>query len=89
MGRNACDAIHHSYKFSFREEYGHLFRTVQLPQICAAAVGGVILPLLGGRQVNMLVLAGIMLLMGAVCVYFIKETYAEARAVDQTVGEEI
>lgn len=52
-------------------------------------VGGVILPLLGGRQVNMLVLAGIMLLMGAVCVYFIKETYAEARAVDQTVGEEI
>ena len=26
---------------------------------------------------NMLVLAGIMLLMGAVCVYFIKETYAE------------
>lgn len=63
--------------------------TICVPQICAAAVGGVILPLLGGRQVNMLVLAGIMLLMGAVCVYFIKETYAEARAVDQTVGEEI
>lgn len=93
MGRNACDAIHHSYKFSFREEYGHLFRTVQRYNMCTAdmcrTVGGVILPLLGGRQVNMLVLAGIMLLMGAVCVYFIKETYAEARAVDQTVGEEI
>ena len=63
--------------------------TICVPQICAAALGGVILPLFGGRQVNMLVLAGVMLLIGAVCVGFIKETYAESRAVDKTLSEEI
>lgn len=53
--------------------------TICVPQICAAAMGGVILPLLGGHQVNMLVLAGVFLLIGAFCVTFIKESYAEAR----------
>ncbi len=51
--------------------------TICVPQICAAALGGVILPLLGGRQVNMLVLAGAFLLIGAFCVTLIRETYGE------------
>jgi maltose/moltooligosaccharide transporter len=51
--------------------------TICLPQICAALIGGGILHLVGGKQVNMLVLAGIFLIAGAVCVYLIKETIAE------------
>ena len=46
--------------------------TICVPQICAAALGGVILSLLGGRQVSMLVLAGIFLVVGAICVSFVK-----------------
>ncbi len=52
--------------------------TICIPQICAAALGGVILPLLGGRQVNMLVLAGVLLIVGALCVSMVRETYAES-----------
>lgn len=63
--------------------------TICLPQICAAALGGVILPLVCGRQVNMLVLAGAFLLVGAFCVSLIKETYAEAKAADNMMKEEI
>ncbi len=63
--------------------------TICLPQICAAALGGVILPLVGGRQVNMLVLAGAFLIIGAFCVGLIKETYAEAKAADNMMKEEI
>ncbi|NDV82848.1 SLC45 family MFS transporter [Bacteroides sp. 51] len=48
--------------------------TICIPQIVAALVGGGLLYMVGGRQVNMLVLAGILLIIGAVCVYFIKET---------------
>lgn len=48
--------------------------TICVPQICAAALGGVILKLLGGSQIYMLVLAGIFLIIGAFCVNFIKET---------------
>ncbi|WP_321424221.1 SLC45 family MFS transporter [uncultured Bacteroides sp.] len=51
--------------------------TICLPQICAALIGGGILHLVGGKQVNMLVLAGIFLIAGAVCVYLIKETTAK------------
>ena len=51
--------------------------TICLPQICAALIGGGILHLVGGKQVNMLVLAGIFLIAGAVCVSLIKETIAE------------
>lgn len=54
--------------------------TICIPQICAAALGGVILPLLGGRQVNMLVLAGILLVAGAFCVSLVKETYGDSTA---------
>ena len=52
--------------------------TICVPQICAAALGGVVLSLLGGHQISMLVLAGVFLVIGAICVNFIKETYAEA-----------
>lgn len=51
--------------------------TICIPQIIAALGGGSILHILGGLQINMLVLAGIFLLIGAICVSFIKETYAE------------
>lgn len=51
--------------------------TICVPQICAAALGGLILPLLGGHQVNMLVLGGILLVAGAFSVGLVKETYAE------------
>lgn len=61
--------------------------TICLPQICAAALGGVVLPLLGGRQVSMLVLAGILLIVGACCVAFVKETYGEARKTDAMLDE--
>lgn len=59
--------------------------SICVPQICAAALGGVILSLLGGRQVSMLVLAGIFLVVGAICVSFVKETYPEVQ--DETVRE--
>lgn len=59
--------------------------TICVSQICAAALGGVILSLLGGRQISMLVLAGIFLVLGAICVSFVKETYPEVQ--DETVME--
>ncbi len=52
--------------------------TICLPQIIAAAVGGGLLTLVGSKQVNMLVLAGALLIIGAVAVFIIKETYAES-----------
>jgi len=48
--------------------------TICIPQIVAAVVGGGILHLVGGKQINMLVLAGALLMIGACCVYFVKET---------------
>lgn len=53
--------------------------TICVPQIFAAAIGGGLLTLLGSQQVNMLVLAGVFLIIGALCVSFIKETYAEVK----------
>ena len=50
--------------------------TICIPQIAAALVGGLLLHLVGGRQVSMLVLAGVLLIIGAFCVLFIKETIA-------------
>ena len=47
--------------------------TICLPQIVAAACGGLILKLAGGDQVNMFIVAGILLVLGAVSVYFVKE----------------
>lgn len=49
--------------------------TICLPQIVAALFGGVLLRhLCMGMQVGMLVVAGILLLIGAGCVYFVKES---------------
>ena len=52
--------------------------TITIPQIVAAALGGVVFSLLGGEhQLNMIILAGALLIVGGLCVSFIKETYAE------------
>ena len=53
--------------------------TICLPQIVAAAVGGGILTLVGSKQINMLVLAGVLLIVGALAVFIIKETSAEKK----------
>jgi len=47
--------------------------TICIPQIAAAAMGGVILRLAGGSQVNMLVIAGVFLVLGAAAVFNVKE----------------
>ncbi|MBR1538363.1 MAG: SLC45 family MFS transporter [Bacteroidales bacterium] len=55
-------------------EYLGLFNcTICLPQIVAAALGGLVLRAVGGSQAGMLVIAGILLLCGAVSVFAIKE----------------
>lgn len=57
--------------------------TITIPQIVAAAFGGILLSLVGGsshHQINMIGLAGVLLIVGAFCVFFIKETYAESTA---------
>ena len=58
--------------------YGHmgaylgLFNgTICVPQIIAALYGGVILTLVGSHQFNMMVVSGIFLILGAICVKFI------------------
>lgn len=50
--------------------------TICIPQIVAALLGGALLMLFGTQQVNMLVFAGCLLIVGALCVVFIKETIA-------------
>ena len=47
--------------------------TICLPQIIAAALGGVILKLCGGVQANMMIIAGVLLVLGAISVYFVSE----------------
>ena len=47
--------------------------TICLPQIIAAALGGVILKLCGGVQANMMIIAGVLLVLGAICVRFVTE----------------
>ena len=53
--------------------------TICVPQIIAAALGGTILTLVGGTQSHMLMMAGIFLLIGAACVFVIKETIGESK----------
>lgn len=60
--------------------YGHmgaylgLFNgTICLPQIVAAVCGGVILTLVGHNQTNMMIVAGVLLFLGALAVTAIKE----------------
>ena len=62
------------------EGYGHmgvylgLFNgTIWIPQIVAAAIGGTILSAVGSYQYNMMIVAGVALLMGAICVFFVKD----------------
>ena len=62
------------------EGYGHmgaylgLFNgTICIPQIVAAAVGGVLLRLVGSVQSNMMIVAGIALILGALAVSIIKD----------------
>ena len=62
------------------EGYGHmgaylgLFNgTICIPQIVAAALGGVILHLVGSVQSNMLIVAGVALFAGALSVTIIKD----------------
>lgn len=55
--------------------------TICLPQIVAAALGGVLLNILGGSQSYMLVAAGVLLVLGAISVCFIRLTYGEEKTV--------
>ena len=47
--------------------------TICLPQIVAAACGGLLLKLVGGAQVSMFIVAAVFLVLGAVAVRFVKE----------------
>ena len=47
--------------------------TICIPQIVAAALGGVLLAAMGSVQGNMLLLAGILLIVGALCVFIIED----------------
>jgi maltose/moltooligosaccharide transporter len=51
--------------------------TICIPQIVAAALGGVLMSLIGNTQSTMLMIAGLFLLIGALCVFLIKETVGE------------
>ncbi|HRN16928.1 MAG TPA: MFS transporter [Xylanibacter oryzae] len=51
--------------------------TICIPQIVAAAFGGVILSLVCNVQSNMMLVAGGLLIAGALCVFVIKETIGE------------
>lgn len=53
--------------------------TICLPQIVAAALGGVVLQyIVGGRSITMLMVAGVLLVLGAAAVFFVKESYGES-----------
>ena len=47
--------------------------TICLPQIVAAALGGVVLKLCGGVQANMMIIAGVLLVLSAISVRFVSE----------------
>ncbi len=60
--------------------YGHmgaylgLFNcTICLPQIVAALCGGIVFRLVGSHQSTMMIVSGVLLVIGAICVNFIKE----------------
>ena len=46
--------------------------TICLPQIAAAACGGLVLKMVGGAQVSMFLVAGVLLVLGAAAVRFVK-----------------
>ena len=77
MGGDAGFAFHHSDQRVDRRSYGNL-SWICVPQIVAAVVGGRVLRLFTAEgsvppEVNMLVLAGVLLVAGACCVGIIKE----------------
>jgi maltose/moltooligosaccharide transporter len=49
--------------------------TICVPQIIAAIMGGTILSLVGDTQSSMMLVAGIILFIGAVCVTIIKNKH--------------
>ena len=60
--------------------YGHmgaylgLFNgTICVPQIVAALCGGIVLSLIGSHQSSMMIVSGVLLLLGSICVFVIKE----------------
>lgn len=53
--------------------------TICIPQIIAAALGGVVLTLVGNAQSHMMLVSGVFLIIGAACVGIIKETMGENR----------
>ena len=62
------------------EGYGHkgaylgLFNgTICIPQIIAAAFGGILLSMVGSHQYNMMIVAAVSLAIGAACVGLIKK----------------
>lgn len=82
MGGNVGFAFHHPDQCVDRRHMGTylgLFNgTICIPQIVAASLGGMILKMFTtagnvAPEVNMLVLAGIFLIIGAGCVGIIKE----------------
>ena len=52
---------------------GLLNGTICLPQIVAAACGGILLKMVGGSQASMFIIAGVLLVCGAAAVYLVKE----------------
>lgn len=52
--------------------------TICIPQIIAAALGGVVLTLVGSAQSHMMIVADVFLIIGAACVGIIKETIGES-----------
>lgn len=52
--------------------------TICIPQIIAAALGGVVLTLVDSAQSHMMIVAGVFLIIGAACVGIIKETIGES-----------
>ena len=81
MGSYAGIAFHHPDQCSKRRTHGDLSGTVQRNDLYSADCGS-ILALFTPKgmlppEINMLVMAGVMLIIGAVCVYLIKETKGE------------
>jgi maltose/moltooligosaccharide transporter len=62
--------------------YGHmgaylgLFNgTICVPQIVAALCGGLLLSLIGSHQSSMMIVAGVLLVVGSICVFAIKDRH--------------
>ena len=80
-GWSAMLAMPFTFVTNALQGYGHmgaylgLFNgTICVPQIIAALCGGLLLKLVGSHQSNMMIVAGVFLVIGAVCVAGIKES---------------